>query len=291
MGKIFGDVKEGRTHTERETWQNRYNTARGNLAAAMIFTVINIALLFLDGSSYFLFSIFVPYFIALMGMTITGNLPDEFYTADWAGYEFLDTPVLVVMLVIAAVILVLYLLSWIFSKKNRVGWIIFALVIFCIDTFLMLFLQGITESIIDIIFHVWVIVSLARGIQAHNKLKKLPKEEIVESTGEIEEIVAETVTETVVQNSTHLRMADLDAKAKILLQTEKDGLVIIYRRVKRVNELVVNGIVYDEYEALIENAHNLVGVVNGRTVEAGFDGMRSYIKIDGEIIAKKIRLS
>lgn len=296
MGKIFGDVKETRPLTERESLQNRYTSARGNLIGAVVFTVINIALLFLDGSSYFLFSIFVPYFIALMGMMITGKMPEEFYGEDWVGYEFLDNSVLIVMLVIAVVILGIYLLSWIFSKKNRVGWLIFTLVIFCIDTLLMLFLQGVRESIVDIVFHGWVIVSLARGIGAYYKLKKLPEEEIIKSkevTGKTEEAeeAEGTVEETVVQNSTHLRMADLDAKAKILLQTEKDGLAITYRRVKRVNELVVNGIVYDEYEALVENAHNLAAVVGGRTVEAGFDGMRSYIKIDGEIIAKKVRLA
>jgi hypothetical protein len=86
-------------------------------------------------------------------------------------------------------------------------------------------------------------------------------------------------------------MADMDVKAKILLQTEKDGFVITYRRVKRVNELVINGNVYDEYEALIENHHILSGVISGRTIEAGYDGFNSYITIDGEIIAKKIRLA
>lgn len=287
MGKIFGNVKEANPLTARETLQNKYNAARANLIAAIAFTVINIILLFIDGSPYFLFSIFVPYFIALMGMMITGKLPEEAYSEEWTAIEFLDSSVLVVMLVIAIVILGLYLLSWIFSKKNRIGWLIFALVLFCIDTLLMLFLQGITQSIIDVIFHIWVIVSLASGISAYNKLKSFPVEEI----SEITEVTQENVEETVAQNSDFLRMADLDTTAKILLQAEKDGLSIIYRRVKRVNELVINGNVYDEYEALIEYAHNLVGVVDGHTVEAGFDAIRSYINIDGEIIAKKIRLT
>ncbi len=286
MGKIFGEVKGAKPLTERETLQNKYNAARANLIAAIAFTVINIVLLFLDGS-YFLFSIFVPYFIASMGMFITGRMPEEVYTEDLAVTEFLGTSALVVMFVISAVILGLYLLSWILSKKNKIGWLVFALVIFCIDTALMLLLQGITESIMDIVFHIWVIVSLSSGIRAYNKLKNLPEEEITETA----EVTEENAEETVVQNSAVLRMADMDTKAKILLQTEKDGLVIIYRRVKRVNELVINGNVYDEYEALIENAHNLIGIVNGHTVEAGFDGFRSYIKIDGEIIAKKVRLA
>ena len=193
MGKIFGNANGAKIFTERENWQNKYNSARGNLIAAIVFTVINILLLFIDGSSYFLFSIFVPYFITLIGMTFTGKLPEEYYTEDWAGFEFWDDSALIVMLVIAVVILGLYLLSWIFSKKNRMGWLIFALVIFCMDTLLMLYFQGITESIIDIVFHVWVIVSLVNGIRAYVKLKELPEEEIAEITEVPEENVEETV--------------------------------------------------------------------------------------------------
>lgn len=170
--------------------QTKFNNAKGNLLAAVAFTVINIVLLFVDASSYFLFSIFVPYFITLMAMMVTGKLPAEFYTEEWAGYEFFDTSVFVVVLVIAIVILGLYLLCWFLSKKNKVGWLVFALVIFCIDTLLMLYFQGISESIMDIIFHVWVIVSLTSGIIAYNKLKKLPEEEIVE-IAEVDESIEE----------------------------------------------------------------------------------------------------
>ena len=287
MGKIFGDVKGAKPLTKRQTLQNKYNSARANLLIAVVLTVVNIGILFIDSSYYFLFSIFVPYFIALMGMMITGKLPEEAYTDGLTETEFLGTPALIVMLVIAFVVLSLYLLSWIFSKKGRVGWLIFALVIFSLDTLLMLLLQGISESIIDIVFHILVIVYLSIGISSHYKLKNLPEEEITQETAN------ETLEENQdaqVQNSPILRMADLDAKAKILLETQKDGFVITYRRVKRVNELVINGNVYDEYEALIENAHILVGKVNGKTIEAGFDGFKSYIKIDGEVIAKKVRL-
>jgi len=287
MGKFFGDVKGVKPIDQREALQSKYNAARTNLIIAIAFTVLNTVMLFIDGSSYFLFSIFVPYFLAVVGMLLTGKLPELYYTEEFLGIEYLDTSVLVIILGIALGILGLYLISWIFSKKNRGSWLIFALVLFVIDTALMLFLQGVRNSVIDVIFHIWVIVSLTSGIIAYFKLKKLPEEEIIAVTEDTEK-PAEI---TDVQSSTLIRIADLDAKAKILLQAEKDGMVIIYRRVKRTNELVINGNVYDEYEALIEKPHNLVGVVGGRTVEAGLDGVRSYIKIDGETIAKKVRLA
>ena len=122
------------------------------------------------------------------------------------------------------------------------------------------------------------------GIVAYFKLKKLPEEDPTnQENGEFSE-------ESDPQNTPVLRMADLDAKCKVLLETEKDGFAITYRRVKKVNELVINNIVYDEYEAIIESPHTLCAVVSNRTIEAGYDGARSYIKVDGKIIAKKLRL-
>lgn len=68
--------------------------------------------------------------------------------------------------------------SYVFSKKLRPGWLIFALVIFILDTLFMFIDAGIqTDMIIDYLFHIWVIVSLAIGMSAGYKLKKLPPEE------------------------------------------------------------------------------------------------------------------
>ena len=285
MAKLFNKTTNTAPSSPREILQNKYNSSRANLLLIIAFTVINIVLLFVDGSSYFLFSIFVPYFIASIGMLLTGKLPQEVYEDGWDGLEFFNDTVLYVMLFFAAVILLVYLLCWFFSKKSRVGWLISALVLFCIDTALLFLIQGIDlETIIDIIFHIWVIVSLANGIVAYFKLKKLPEEDPTnEENGEF-------AAEAAPQSTPILRMADLDAKCKVLLETEKDGFVITYHRVKKVNELVINNIVYDEYEAIIESPHNLCVVVSNRTIEAGYDGARSYIKVDGKIIAKKLRL-
>jgi hypothetical protein len=48
-----------------------------------------------------------------------------------------------------------------------------------LDTVLMLLLNGIAmEMLVDIVFHVWVIVVLFMGISAGNKLKALPPEPV-----------------------------------------------------------------------------------------------------------------
>ena len=44
-------------------------------------------------------------------------------------------------------------------------------------------------------------------------------------------------------------------------------------------------------EALVEFAHYLHANIDGHRIEAGFDGVsHSYIKIDGQLAAKKFRI-
>ena len=197
MGKFFRNQQDAAQLSPREILQNKYNSARANLLLVIAFTVINIIMLLTDSSSYFLFSLNIPYMFMLYGMLLTGRIPELFTEGEYAMTEFLPDIALVIAAVIAAVIILLFLLCWIFSKKNRVGWIIAALVLFSLDT-LYLLLCGITaDSVIDIIFHIWVIVSLASGISAYKKLKALPpEEEVIETTGEVvNEVFAEVIDE------------------------------------------------------------------------------------------------
>ena len=89
-----------------------------------------------------------------------------------------------------------------------------------------------------------------------------------------------------------LRNADKVKKEKVLLSASVKDFCIIYRRIKSVNELVVNGKVYDEKKAVIEFSHNLFASIDGHVVEAGLDSDSSisYIRFDGQTIAEKKRL-
>ena len=162
----------------RAIYEQKYTASRMNLLLVVVFTAINLVLLVTNSDSYFLFSAFIPYYMASTGMLMCGLFPEEFYTGELSGMVFLDTSVFYVLLVIAAVLTLLYVVAWFFSNKHRVGWLIFILVFFCLDTAGMLFITGISlESIIDILFHAWVIYYLVSGIVAHYKLKGLPPEE------------------------------------------------------------------------------------------------------------------
>ena len=93
------------------------------------------------------------------------------------------------------------------------------------------------------------------------------------------------------QNDSAIRPADDSGKSKILLAVTVDEYKICYRRSKSVNELVVNGIVYDEKKGIIEFEHNLSAVIGGHKIEAGYDeDSYSYIMFDGKRIAEKRRI-
>ncbi len=285
MSKFINDSKE-KGLTQREILESKYNRSVSNILVVVLFSLINVVLLVVGSESYFLFSAFIPYFIADYGMFFCGMYPEEYYY-DMQGMVFADKSTLVFCLIIAVAILLVYFLCWLFAKKKKNAWLTVALILFAIDTVAMFVIAGIsTDIIIDIVFHTWVIISLISGIVNHNKLVKLPEEP---------ESVAEFVDHyEITQNQGNtgvIRMADNEVKARVLLEANVPGYYIVYRRVKRTNELVVNGRVYDEYEALVEFPHTLTALIDGHKIEVEYDSFsHMYIIFDGEQIAKKLRL-
>lgn len=184
MANLFGK-NNAQQLSQGEILANKYQSARHNILLVVVFTLVNIILLVTNSNTYFLFSASIPYYIVDLGMFLCGKYPAEYYL-DVGVIDPMSNAFFAVTLVVAAVILVLYLLGWIFSKKPRVGWMIFALVFFVIDTLGMLWWVGISsDMIIDVVFHGWVIVSLASGIRSYFKLKNLPEEELVPQAEEI----------------------------------------------------------------------------------------------------------
>lgn len=92
-------------------------------------------------------------------------------------------------------------------------------------------------------------------------------------------------------DDTGLRRANMGIKCKILLEKTVGDYRICYRRVKSTNELIVNGVVYDEMTAVVEFEHDLSATVDGHEIHAGFDDASySYIAFDGKRVAEKLRL-
>lgn len=256
----------------RQIAEKKYSDARNNLILMIAFTLINLVLLVVGSESMLLFSASVPYFTVIIGI----------------GSEIQE--ILMACVAIAAVILILYLLCWIFSKKHY-GWMIVALILFIIDSICMCALYIFAEDIsgiFDVIIHIWVLYYLIIGVKYGIQLKKMPEEAI-------EEISREEKDNKIFQNniegeSTILRKADENVKHRVLLESDALGHHICYRRVKRINELVIDGYVYDDVEMLVESSHSLNAVIAGHKIQVGYDGgINSYLRIDGETVLKKKR--
>lgn len=298
MSNLFGSSNDPRM--QRQIWTSRYNAARSNILFMVIFSAFNLLMLATNSGAYFLFSAAVPYIITDTGMFFCGMYPKEFYTGEFEGMVFADKSLFVISLVASILILGIYLLCWFLSKKKGNALVV-ALVLFGIDTLVMLWNYGLTDFI-DLGFHIWLVVILAMGVSAHSKMKKLPVEERpieaeftelpVDGDGEGNtdgEAIGAPKKER--PDSVALRPADNTVKSRVLLEYEIYGHKITYRRVKRINELVIDGDVYSEYIALAEMPHMLAATVDGHYFAAGTDNTsHAYIKVDGQTAIQKLRI-
>lgn len=257
--------------TPRGLAQEKFNAARANLLAMIGFTLLNVILALTGASTMMLFSATFPY---VMALSVT----------------MVDIPVLQGLFLIAAIVAIaVFFLCWIFSKR-RYGWMIAALVLFSLDTLFMLSVYLTAKDwggILDVVFHIWIIIYLVQGIKYGHRLKTLPPEESPMPTQEMPGEAAQTAP---TQDTTPLRRADTEVKHRVLLEAQASGYRICYRRVKRTNELVINGYVYGEMEMLIETPHQICAVLGGHQIIAGYTGVYSYLQVDGTQLAKKMRL-
>ena len=156
-----------KTPASPEALARGYKNARGNLLLVVIFTVVNAFMAFMGSSSYFLFSAYLPYYSVIFGLVLTGRMD--------VGQEYqLDEKYLVYFVGFAVLVLGLYLLFWFLSKNAR-GFMTASLVLFCADCLAYLFGFLIFEfdasSVIEAVFHIWVLWTLIAGVRAARDLK------------------------------------------------------------------------------------------------------------------------
>ena len=138
----------------------KYKNARLSLLLVLIFSVLNLIMMF--SNTYLLFSARIPLVIATVGLIMHQDTMEVIY--------------LVITIALAVITLIPYLLCWLFSKK-RVGWMIAALVIFSVDTVFLLIdvpsylASGDFSIFIDVIIHGIIIYELAVGVSSGFKLK------------------------------------------------------------------------------------------------------------------------
>ena len=182
MAKLFSSGQQGTIISPRAKLAQQYTAARSNLLLVVIFTLVNVILVLANSNKYFLFSAHIPYIIVSMAKLLCGRYEEEFYVEVLGGVPeyFLSDTVFYVMLAIAFVSIALYLLCFFFSAKGRWGWLIVSLVFIIADTLYLFYNWGFSiDSVLDYLFHAWIIYYLITGIRAIRKLKALPEEEEV----------------------------------------------------------------------------------------------------------------
>ena len=194
MSNLFGNLSDD-PRIQKQALASKCSAARVNLLLFIAFSAINILMPVFGLNSYFLFSASVPYLIVQIGRVYCGMMPPEYYADGYSEMVFADKSFFYISLAIAFLVLGIYAVCWICSKKNHLRWMTISLVLLVFDTLILLLNSGL-NSIIDLLFHIWMIVFIWTGINAYHKLKKLPKDDhIIE--GEFTEIETEEASESI----------------------------------------------------------------------------------------------
>ena len=247
--------------SQKDLVKARYNNARVYLLMVLMCSVINVTFLFMDVDRFYLVSTVIPYMSVIFWELLSGTV--FAYGA----------------LAVGLVYLLLLVLCWALSKYKP-GWLIAGTVLYVLDMILVFLMYLATKEPMfrgSALLHGILTGMLVYGILCRRRQDSgamMPAEEA-------EELPA---------RGTALRRADLEVKHRILLKAEFEGHTVVYRRVKKVNELVIDGFVYDEIELGIEPAHSLSARIDGKLYEVGYDGKSSsYFNVDGTQKAKKTR--
>lgn len=137
-----------------------YKIARTNIMVFIIFTIVNMFMLFAD--VYFLFSIYSS---------------TSFFVAGVVWKEVYGNSFLVLGFAIGLLILAVFFVFWLLSKKHRWA-IIVLLVLFSLDSVLLIvdcisaMKEGAFSLLVDIVFHALMMYYLVLGVKSSGELQK-----------------------------------------------------------------------------------------------------------------------
>ena len=163
----------------------KYRTARYELLAVVIFTLVNVLMPVFGSQTYFLFSIYFPYELSITAAVLCMRFPEEVYEAAgvsmediWTSYgltfaemEGVLNVIFAIVICVALAITGLYFLCFILSKKNHI-WLVVGTVLFGIDTLMLLS----NIDIISLVLHIIILVILIRGCKTGAELKRAQAE-------------------------------------------------------------------------------------------------------------------
>ncbi|MDE5604549.1 MAG: hypothetical protein K2I73_03075 [Eubacterium sp.] len=158
---------------EIEKLQKRINTAKTSIILVAVLTIANTVLIAINSDMVFTFSAYVPQLVTFIFADMAADMQEKSY--------------LYIGIAIAILMALIYVALWLGAKKKNV-FIIVALVLFGIDSAVLLYdISSYFQAsyFIDIAFHAWVIYDLILGIIAYSKLKKIPVEEMQQNSEQV----------------------------------------------------------------------------------------------------------
>lgn len=148
----------------REFLEQQFGTSRMSLLIVISFTVANIVMLLAGSYTQFLFSATIPYLLTAYGVLMDMEAGGNTYA--------------ITALIISGLILAIYLVLWILSKK-RPALLYVALGLFALDTVFLVavgLLSGsIVSEVMNLVFHGWVLYILFQGARSGGKLQSMPE--------------------------------------------------------------------------------------------------------------------
>ena len=174
---------------QKRQLEANYSNGRKSLLFLVILSVVNLISIPL-ANIYFLFSAFLPSFLSTIGYNSFNETGDPYY--------------LIIFSMLGLVALIPYAACWYFSKKHY-GWMVGALVLFAIETVLVVLvfvidlIYGEFGSILDLLLHAYVLYCLAQAVKVGKKLKNFKDEEpIVASSAPADEASSEMVRDVTI---------------------------------------------------------------------------------------------
>ena len=255
-----------------------YKTARSILWILLIMSAANVLITLLGSDTYFVFTNFITYLAAVYARVF---------------YDYTQDPVyLVIGILVALVILAVYLLCCLLSKKKR-GWLTAALVLFSVDTATMLLyyvielsLADMLSDILDFACHGLVLWALIAGVRrSRDAMAEADAPEPLPMNTEFYDASQGDVPNTPALGQ------PTDKKHRVLLSAVYGSHEIEVRRSYGLTELIVDGKVYGREEGVVESGYAISARVGGHAIETEFTpGGKQILRVDGQVIAKKQRL-
>lgn len=146
--------------------ERQHSTGQYMLLATPLATVVNIILLLTQADIMIPYCAAVPYYLTMLGYHFDG----------FTIYSYTATG-----LVIAAVLLLGWLLVWWMSRK-RVAWMKAGFILVIVDTvflalFAFTFLENPASCLLEGLLHIAVIYEVHVGLKAHGQLERLQREQ------------------------------------------------------------------------------------------------------------------